>query len=514
MKLPWRTANAVRVSVVVPLHNPSTGFDELCASLWAQSLPDDAYEVVFVDDGSTDDTPERLARLAREHPNVRVHRIPASGWPGRPRNVGVEHARGTYVFFSDQDDELFPEALERMCATADEHASDVVMGKVVQAGANTPYWPLWRRDVAVADLVHDGVTLSRTVHKLFRRSFLLDHDIRFPEGPVRLEDYHVMGQVFAASPRVSVLASYPCYRWIKHPGNTSSRPTDPAEYWGYFTEAMNLVDTLGGPADVSDALKIAATGQAFTRPFIASWLRHPRERQAEELAATAQWVDDAVPARLDDRQPLVRRAHLQALRRRDEPAYRAAQELRSRAHATDAVVTAGWTSAGLLRIEVTARMELTGRRVVDPLGGERWSVPGLPDDGTFDLRVLDVDRPTGELTVRDRAVGTEWPVDTRIDVAPEWSGAVVRVVGEIDPPRGTFGRPLDPGIWDVRIQLAMLGRSFSRRVTVPEDTLPTGVGGVVHAADGLEVTPYRTAAGTLALRVRAAAVPAGAAADG
>ncbi|GMA25089.1 hypothetical protein GCM10025864_28480 [Luteimicrobium album] len=501
MRVPWVRREPL-VSVVVPLHNPSVGFDDLCASLWAQSLPDDQYEVVFVDDGSTDDTPDRLARIAREHRNVQVHQIPASGWPGRPRNVGVRHARGRYVFFSDQDDELFPEALERTCAMAERNDSDVVMGKVVQSGANTPYWPLWRRDVEVADLVRDGVTLSRTVHKLFRRSFLLDHAIRFPEGPVRLEDYHVMGQVFAASPRVSVLASYPCYRWIKHRGNNSSRPTVPAEYWGYFAEAMNLVDTLGGPPDVSDALKIAATGQAFTRPFIASWLKHSPERQAEELAATAQWVDDAVPARLDDRQPLVRRGQLQALRRRDEQAYRAVQELRTRAHAKDALVSASWTSAGTLRVEATVRMVFPGRRVVDPLGGERWSVPGLPDDGTFDLRVLDVDRPTGEVTVRDREVGTEWPVDTRIDVAPERGGAVVRLVAEVDPPHAAFGRPLDPGIWDVRLQLAMLGRSFSRRLSVPDDTLATDVAGTVRPVGTVEVTPYRTAAGTLAVRVR------------
>jgi hypothetical protein len=319
-----------------------------------------------------------------------------------------------------------------------------------------------------------------------------------------------MGQVFAASPRVSVLASYPCYRWIKHKDNSSSRPTVPAEYWGYFTEAMNLVETLGGPPEVSDALKVAATGQAFTRPFIASWLKHPRKVQAEEFAATAQWVDDAAPARLDDRQPLVRRAQLQALRRRDEEAYRAAQELRTGAHATDGLVSASWTASGALHVEVSVRMVFPGRRVLDPLGGERWSVPGLPDDGTFDLRVLDVDRPTGEITVRDRRIGTEWPVDTRIDVAPEWSGAVVRLVAELDLPHGAFGRPLEPGIWDVRVQLAMLGRSFSRRLAVPDDTLATDVAGVARPAGPLEVTPYRTAAGTFAARVRAREVEPGA----
>jgi len=493
--------------VVVPVHEPSVGFDELCRSLWDQTLPDDAYEVVLVDDGSTDDTPQRLAAIARAHPNVRVDRIPASGWPGRPRNVGVDRARGRYVFFADQDDYLFPEALERMCAVADANLSDVVMGKVVQLGAATPYWPLWQRDVARADLARDGVTLSRTVHKLFRREFLLAHGVRFPEGRVRLEDYHVMGQVFAASPAVSVLASYPCYRWLKHTANASRTSTPRAAYWDYYAEAMGMVDALGGPVEVSDAVKVAATGQAFTRSALAHWLEHLADQQRDELAVLAEWVDDVVPERLDDRQPVVRRAQLAALRRRDPAAFLAAQRLRADASATDAPASAVRTPDGRLEVTCRVRAALPGARRDDPLGGERWVVPGIADDGAYDLRLLDVDRPTASLSVRERASGVEWPVGSRLTVAPEPSGAELVVTGRLDPAAGAFGQPWGPGVWDVHLRASLLGRQFLRRVKVADGGTPPALRG-----GDLTASPYRTQAGTLAVRARR--VPDRVAADG
>ena len=76
-------------------------------------LGDDEMEVVFVDDGSTDGTLERVRAVEAERPNVRVISIPNSGWPGKPRNIGTDEARGEYVMYVDQDDVVEADALER-----------------------------------------------------------------------------------------------------------------------------------------------------------------------------------------------------------------------------------------------------------------------------------------------------------------------------------------------------------------------------------------------------------------
>ena len=80
----------LKVSVIVPVYNPGSHIDDCISSLLGQSLPPEEYEIIFVDDGSTDETPARLDALAEEHPHVHVRHIENSGWPGRPRNLGID----------------------------------------------------------------------------------------------------------------------------------------------------------------------------------------------------------------------------------------------------------------------------------------------------------------------------------------------------------------------------------------------------------------------------------------
>src|SRR3954454_6214755 len=117
-----------KVSVIVPVFNPGSDIDELIASLLGQTLPPSELELIFVDDGSTDATPARLDALAAEHRHVRVEHIPNSGWPGKPRNIGLDLATGDYVFFVDNDDWIEHDALERVHAMAVADRADIVIG--------------------------------------------------------------------------------------------------------------------------------------------------------------------------------------------------------------------------------------------------------------------------------------------------------------------------------------------------------------------------------------------------
>ncbi|HLM22340.1 MAG TPA: glycosyltransferase, partial [Propionibacteriaceae bacterium] len=84
----------VKVSVVVPVYNPGEYIDPCIESLLSQSLPRAELELLFVNDGSTDDSLARLETYAAAHSQVRILSIPNSGWPGKPRNVGTDAAVG------------------------------------------------------------------------------------------------------------------------------------------------------------------------------------------------------------------------------------------------------------------------------------------------------------------------------------------------------------------------------------------------------------------------------------
>jgi len=243
----------VKVSVIVPVYNPGRNINDCIRSLLGQSLPPEEYEVIFVDDGSTDETPARLDELAAQHRHVRVEHIPNSGWPGRPRNVGLELARGEYVYFVDNDDWLGRRALERLHTAALRNESDVVIGKVVGHGKTVPV-TLFRRNRREVKLDWPPLLRLLTPHKLFRKALLDEHGIRFPEGRRRLEDHVFVVHAYFHAARISVIADYPCYYWMLRDASASWRPFDPGGYFENVREVLDIVERHTEPGPLRDQM--------------------------------------------------------------------------------------------------------------------------------------------------------------------------------------------------------------------------------------------------------------------
>ncbi|GAB3448305.1 hypothetical protein GCM10027570_21710 [Streptomonospora sediminis] len=252
----------IAVSVVVPAYNTSRGILRGLESLRRQTLPRERFEVVYVDDGSTDGTGELLDTELAGEPNFSVVHIDNSGWPGRPRNVGVEHARGEYVFFMDDDDRLGPEALERLHNRAVQDGADIVAGRMAGVGRGAPR-EVFQQPMSQGSLRTHPVLLSTlTVQKLFRRAFLRDRGLAFAEGRIRLEDHMFMLRAYLATDRVSVVHDYTCYYWVRNDGfgNISFAPKEPAEFLASIEQIFDIIDREVEPG-------------AFRDRLIAHWLR-------------------------------------------------------------------------------------------------------------------------------------------------------------------------------------------------------------------------------------------------
>ncbi|MBZ0166598.1 MAG: glycosyltransferase [Candidatus Omnitrophica bacterium] len=98
-------------SIVTPTYNRAQLIPRLMESVFQQTYQD--FEIIIVDDGSTDETEQAVAEYVKNDPNrVRYVRQSNQG-SGAARNTGVDHARGKYVAFLDSDDVWRPEYLER-----------------------------------------------------------------------------------------------------------------------------------------------------------------------------------------------------------------------------------------------------------------------------------------------------------------------------------------------------------------------------------------------------------------
>ncbi|NLR11049.1 glycosyltransferase family 2 protein [Lactobacillus sp. ZJLC29-4] len=135
------------------------------------------FEIIIVDDGSTDDTIRRINSVLladKPGPSIRVLQEAHAG-AGAARNVGIENAKGKYLMFVDADDCVINcEKIER--EIRQETAEVIVFSKAIQANQSRSW------DELIADnlgLNLNGVFDSGPVSKLYNRRFIVKHNIRF-----------------------------------------------------------------------------------------------------------------------------------------------------------------------------------------------------------------------------------------------------------------------------------------------------------------------------------------------
>ena len=171
--------------MIVPVYNVQNYVSECVASLTKQTFQD--FEIILVNDGSTDSSPAMCEQLAREHENIRViHR--ENGGLSAARNTGIGHARGEWLTFVDSDDSVAPEMLERLVSLAQENNAKISSVTFESKGQSGVY--LYSPTDALLHLLkEDGTFTTSAWGKLFHHSLFAD--IQFPEGLI-YEDFYTV----------------------------------------------------------------------------------------------------------------------------------------------------------------------------------------------------------------------------------------------------------------------------------------------------------------------------------
>ncbi len=127
---PEQSVNSLLVSIIVPARNEERSIRRCVTSLLEQNYQN--YEVIVVDDGSTDDTPHILENIIQTHPHgsrlwvLRLRELPP-GWAGKPHAIhaGVQESHGEWLLFTDADTWHAPNALQSAMTSALETGSDL-----------------------------------------------------------------------------------------------------------------------------------------------------------------------------------------------------------------------------------------------------------------------------------------------------------------------------------------------------------------------------------------------------
>ena len=502
-------SQSLKMSVVVAVYNTGDYLEPCLASLVGQSLPPTEYEVILVDDGSNDGiTAARLDHAAAVHPQVRAIHIRNSGWPGKPRNVGIDAARGEYVYVMDHDDLLAPEALERMYAMASRNNADVVIGKIAGRGRRVPP-TLFRENREVCTLETAPLMESMTPHKGFRRAFLKQHQLRFPEGRRRLEDHVFVVEAYLRARVVSVLSDYTCYLHIarEDEANAGFRAIAPIAYYGNLLEAVEVVERLTEPGPRRDlVLRRWYSVEMMRRLSGASFAGRSPQRQRAFYTEIRRLAEDhfARPTIWEPLAAAVRVvAELMRADRFDDLVELADFEASLRVQADTEV----WHwEGGRLRFQaLVAVASESGQPAITIVDGVPVYAAHLTD---VPLEANTARNPAEAwLQLVRREPRTQIRVSLEVVTVTDDGTQRYRVRGELDPLDVAGDGPLEAGIWDAYLKLRApdVGPDHLRRIgtehgTVSADrpALPALLG---KAA--LAVVPYLTEKGNLSLDVGA-----------
>lgn len=198
------------ISVLVPVYNTERYLEECLLSLLTQTFAD--FEVLCIDDGSTDSSNAIIKRFMAADPRFHIIEKPNSGY-GASMNQGLDQARGTYVAILESDDVMLPDALETLHGAA--AACDAQAAKADFA----LYWSTPEERIEPFGLL-EGLPTGHAVNPrdaidifyakpsiwsgLYLRSFLNDNGIRFLEtSGASYQDASFNFKVWASAERVA-----------------------------------------------------------------------------------------------------------------------------------------------------------------------------------------------------------------------------------------------------------------------------------------------------------------------
>ncbi|HCV1179115.1 TPA: poly(ribitol-phosphate) beta-N-acetylglucosaminyltransferase [Staphylococcus aureus] len=317
----------MKFSVIVPTYNSEKYMTELLNSLAKQDFPKTEFEVVVVDDCSTDQTLQIVEKY-RNKLNLKVSQLETnSGGPGKPRNVALKQAEGEFVLFVDSDDYINKETLKDAAAFIDEHHSDVLLIKMKGVNGRGVPQSMFKETAPEVTLLNSRIIYTLSPTKIYRTALLKDNDIYFPEELKSAEDQLFTMKAYLNANRISVLSDKAYYYATKREGeHMSSAYVSPEDFY----EVMRLIAVEILNADLEEAHKDQILAEFLNRHF--SFSRTNGFSLKVKLEDQPQWINalgdfiQAVPERVDTLVMSKLRPLLHYARAKDIDNYRTVEE--------------------------------------------------------------------------------------------------------------------------------------------------------------------------------------------
>jgi len=198
-----------KISIIIPTYNSQDFITRCLDSLLNQSVKN--YEILIVDDQSTDSTLEILGAYAKKYPVINVNITPEKVYAGGARNKGVALAKGEYISFVDSDDWIDTNYLKKLLDKAEEDGLDFALAGVRReyesARESCIRYAYTQNNVIdgryalklMSRVIDQDISISSIVcNKLFRADFIRSHNLFFSENSINEDDVFMFEACLAA----------------------------------------------------------------------------------------------------------------------------------------------------------------------------------------------------------------------------------------------------------------------------------------------------------------------------
>ncbi|WP_111682705.1 glycosyltransferase [Winogradskyella tangerina] len=201
----------MKLSIIIPLYNSGKYLPTCLDSLLRQNLAKSQFEIIIVNDGSTDDSLEVANAYAEEHSNFKIV-SKVNGGVGSARNMGISKASGDYIYFIDPDDYLADHVLSKLIEVAIKENLDILTFGSKSVDINEMLLNSDQRESPELSKIYSGIDYiakykfqNEIWWYLIKRSFIEDTQIRFIEDRW-MEDAILTVELFTKAERMAKLS--------------------------------------------------------------------------------------------------------------------------------------------------------------------------------------------------------------------------------------------------------------------------------------------------------------------
>lgn len=217
-----------KISVIVPCYNVENYVSKCLISLTKQTLKD--IEIICIDDKSTDNTLQILRKFAKNDERIKVIALKKNHGAAYARNTGIKKAIGTYVGFVDPDDYIDLDFYENLYNATKEKDYDVVKGSFF-------YHDLLDNSCKESNM-NDKININliefcgEHVSAIYKRKFLLDNNLFYPEELVNGEDSVFLSKIVVKYPKIITQNNTFYHYFYNRTGSLDSRSLSHAKTLG------------------------------------------------------------------------------------------------------------------------------------------------------------------------------------------------------------------------------------------------------------------------------------------